>query len=68
MPVYEYRCNHCGQVFEKMVRWSEADRLPECPACLSDDTRKQISSFASLGGTRGGETSSSSCGSSGRFS
>lgn len=70
MPLYEYRCTACGQVFEKMMRWSEADRSPVCPNCQSPDTRKQISTFASLGasGGIGGGASGSSCGSAGRFS
>lgn len=69
MPLYEYRCNACGQVFEKMMRWSEADRTPLCPHCQSQDTKKKVSAFASLGGTSAASSSSSSsCGSSGRFS
>ncbi|HEX9012325.1 MAG TPA: zinc ribbon domain-containing protein [Anaerolineaceae bacterium] len=71
MPIYEYRCNTCGAVFEKIMRWSEADRAPACPNCLGTDTHKKVTTFASLGGTSGGgsySTASSSCGSSGHFS
>lgn len=74
MPLYEYRCNTCGQVFEKMLRWSEADRSPICPHCESQDTNKKISTFASMGAasvgasTSGGASyTSSGCGSIGRF-
>jgi len=68
MPLYEYRCNSCGQVFEKMVRWSEADRSHVCPHCLSQDTNKKISTFASPGSSISNAASSSGgCGSSGRF-
>ena len=69
MPIYDYRCKECGTEFEKMVRLSEADRSPLCPQCGSQDTRKQITTFASLNSTsstRG--SSSSSCGSGGGFS
>jgi putative FmdB family regulatory protein len=68
MPLYEYRCNTCGEAFEKMVRWSEADRAPSCPQCQSLDTQKKISTFASP--SAGSNSSfSSSCGSGGgRFS
>jgi putative FmdB family regulatory protein len=70
MPLYEYRCKTCGQSFEKMIRFSEADHSPTCPACQSQDTQKKISTFASVGSSTGSgaSTLSSSCGSSGRFS
>ncbi len=68
MPLYEYICHDCGQEFEKMVRFSEADKMPECPVCASHDTQKRLSTFATAGvGVRTSSTSSSSCGSSGRF-
>jgi putative FmdB family regulatory protein len=68
MPIYEYHCKSCDTTFEKMIRWSEADRPPTCPHCQSQETHKKISTFASLGNQASGGTSSSSCGSSGRFS
>ncbi len=68
MPLYEYRCKTCGEVFEKMVRWSEMDRAQVCPKCQSEDTQKQISLFASHGSSGiFSSASSSSCGSSGGF-
>lgn len=53
-----------------MVRFSEADRSPTCPECQGSDTRKKISSFASIGGSQsvGTVSASSSCGSRGGFS
>ncbi len=70
MPLYEYRCNECGEEFEKMVRFSEADRSPACPECQGIDTKKKISTFASIGGSQsvGSASSASSCGSRGGFS
>ena len=32
MPLYEYHCNDCGEAFEKVVRFSEAD----ISACLPE--------------------------------
>ena len=64
MPLYEYRCETCGETFEKMVAFSQANGSPECPHCHGSQTRKQISTFA----TRGGSStfsSSASCGSGG---
>ncbi len=49
MPLYEYHCQSCNQDFEKMVRMSEADKLPECPHCKSGTTHKKISVFATRG-------------------
>jgi putative FmdB family regulatory protein len=69
MPIYEYQCNECGDEFEKMVRFSEADHAQSCPLCQSQNTRKKISTFASHGSTPSGSSvsSGSSCGSSGGF-
>jgi putative FmdB family regulatory protein len=69
MPLYEYRCNDCGEAFEKVVRFLEADLTPDCPNCESTDTRKLISAAASFGKTASGNANSSgsSCGSGRRF-
>jgi putative FmdB family regulatory protein len=69
MPLYEYHCNNCGQNFEKMMRWSEAERVPICPHCESQETQKRISTFASIGASGGLSIGASggSCGSSGAF-
>jgi putative FmdB family regulatory protein len=68
MPLYEYRCKTCGEVFEKMVRWTEAERTPVCPHCQSQNTQKKISFIASMGSSDSGSSvTSSSCGSSGPF-
>ena len=69
MPVYEFDCYHCGEIFEKMVRFSEADLTPACPNCNSQDTHKIISRVSLLGSSSSDSTSSnsSSCGSVGGF-
>jgi putative FmdB family regulatory protein len=72
MPLYEYHCDDCGEDFDKMVRFSEADRKQPCPKCESEDTHKKITAAASFGsfGSSGSfaSSSSSSCGSRGGFS
>ena len=60
MPFYEYRCNECGEAFEKMLRFSEADQLPVCPKCGSPNTQKKLSKVVSFGASSSGSTSSSS--------
>ncbi len=49
MPLYEYRCSQCGEEFEKMVRFSEADQEQVCPKCRSTDTKKKLSVVAATG-------------------
>lgn len=35
MPIYEYRCNHCGHRFERLQKMSDPD--PECcPDCATE--------------------------------
>jgi putative FmdB family regulatory protein len=64
MPLYEYRCKSCGQLFEKMVSFSQSSKTQECPVCKSPDTSKQMSTFASKGSS---PAAASSCSSTGRF-
>lgn len=47
MPIYEYRCQACGHVFEELTRLSAP--APACPKCQSADTARQLSSFAATG-------------------
>jgi len=67
MPLYEYRCENCGQEFEKMLRFDQSDDLPVCPICQSPDTQKRISVFSSKvsgGAFSASNSASSSCSSS----
>jgi putative FmdB family regulatory protein len=41
MPVFEYRCRHCGRQFEQLVLNSSP--APECPACRNQDLEQLIS-------------------------
>jgi putative FmdB family regulatory protein len=49
MPIYEYRCEKCGQKFEKLRRMADADGELECPDCASGQVRRVLSSFATGG-------------------
>ncbi len=70
MPLYEYHCNDCDETFEKLVSFAEANRSPVCPNCQSANTHKKISRIAVKSASTGGAavSTSSSCGSGGRFS
>ena len=47
MPIYEYRCQNCGYVFEKLVRMGASD-VPPCPECKGS-ARRLVSTFARIG-------------------
>ena len=42
MPIYEYRCEHCGHTDEHLQKVSEAP-LTVCPSCGKPQYRKQLS-------------------------
>ena len=48
MPIYEYACQACGHAFETLVR---SGSVPECPTCHSHALDKQLSVFATTGGS-----------------
>ncbi|SEA52905.1 putative regulatory protein, FmdB family [Desulfuromusa kysingii] len=59
MPIYEYRCEHCGQTVEKIQRKPVA-QVP-CPACGKIATRSV--SLTSAASSSGGGTCSAPAGS-----
>jgi putative FmdB family regulatory protein len=40
MPIFDYRCRACGELFEAFIRGKEE---ASCPACEGRDLEKQIS-------------------------
>lgn len=44
MPLFEYRCEECGALFEKLV--TQADTPVSCTRCQSHRVKKQFSVFA----------------------
>ena len=45
MPIYEYKCQDCGQLTEKLVR-TDNDIPRRCPACNGDNLKKKFSTFS----------------------
>lgn len=45
MPIYEYRCEECGEGFELFVRSSSQAASPTCPECGSERVKRAISLF-----------------------
>ncbi|RUM89866.1 MAG: zinc ribbon domain-containing protein [Thermodesulfatator sp.] len=43
MPIYEFRCEVCGQVFERLMKMGE--EFPRCPRCGADRVMKLPSLF-----------------------
>ena len=65
MPIYEYRCRHCGEKFDHFVRSSAAAADVECPQCHSLEVKKVFSVFGTSGFSTAGSSldrvSASSC-------
>ena len=58
MPIFEYKCNKCGEDFEKLVFGSQAVK---CPRCDSGDVRKKFSTFGMSGVQNPGSSGCGSC-------
>lgn len=69
MPMYDYRCKNCGEVFEELVMSSSTpDEEITCPKCKENKAEKLISApMVSTGSSSSSVSSpsSTSCGGSG---
>ncbi|WP_092220383.1 FmdB family zinc ribbon protein [Desulforhopalus singaporensis] len=69
MPIFEYRCNKCENVFELLqLSSSQQDKKPTCNKCGSEDVSKLISAGVVRAGGEGSAPSlpsSRGCGASG---
>jgi putative FmdB family regulatory protein len=54
MPIYEYRCQVCGDTFEKFLPSMNSRQDFSCPACGSAQIKRAISWFARSGAASGG--------------
>jgi len=46
MPVYEFRCSKCDQVFEVMGTYADREKAQTCPKCGSTEVKQAISLFS----------------------
>ncbi|MDT8390912.1 MAG: zinc ribbon domain-containing protein [Lentisphaeria bacterium] len=53
MPLFEYTCESCGHLFEKLVR-NDGDIPSTCPACGEKTLRKVFSTFSPAVASSGG--------------
>ncbi|MBI2570069.1 MAG: zinc ribbon domain-containing protein [Candidatus Schekmanbacteria bacterium] len=65
MPLFEYKCDSCGAVFEKLVFGAESEN--GCPRCGEGQVTKLYSVFATSSAEKSGEAAleSGPCGSCG---
>ncbi len=62
MPLYEYRCSSCAQVFEAYKRLSDDSTGERCPACGGKAVRLGISLVSAKTGGTGAPGAGRSCG------
>ncbi|RME86049.1 MAG: zinc ribbon domain-containing protein [Caldilineae bacterium] len=56
MPIYEYQCQACGQVFShfwRSIKAADEQSAPVCPQCESADTQRLVSQVTVLGSLGG---------------
>lgn len=51
MPIYEYRCRDCSNVFARLQKVGADAKAIACPACGSTDVEREVSVFS--GGSKG---------------
>lgn len=54
MPLYEYQCADCTEIFTKMRKMAEAAEKTDCPKCGSNNSTRIISACAIGSGKSGG--------------
>ena len=45
MPIYQYQCDECGHLFEKLMKLSDPEPS-QCPECGAQDPRRTIAKTA----------------------
>lgn len=61
MPLYEFRCEKCGETFDKLVSTRDRNKIPACPECSSKKVQRLVSSFAVGTASTGQSSLGSSC-------
>jgi putative FmdB family regulatory protein len=54
MPIYEFKCQQCGHVFDKFFRSMSSSPQVECPKCHSTECRKNVTLFGTSSGLGSG--------------
>ena len=53
MPLYEFKCSKCGELFELLIMNSDETAEMKCPACQCTDFERVISATNYAMGTSG---------------
>jgi len=59
MPLLEYRCSECSNLFERLVPRTEGADRAACPNCGADKGQRVLSLFAQVRGGDGASTAGS---------
>ncbi|MEK6528350.1 MAG: zinc ribbon domain-containing protein [Nitrospirota bacterium] len=59
MPIFEYKCEDCGEEFEQLVSGKNPEVI--CPKCSSKNLKKKFSVFGMSGVEKQTSSSGSSC-------
>jgi putative FmdB family regulatory protein len=54
LPIFEYECQECGQVFEVLVHRFGLTPVTACPRCSKTNVERLWSTFATQASSRGG--------------
>ncbi|UCH81964.1 MAG: zinc ribbon domain-containing protein [Nitrospiraceae bacterium] len=59
MPIFEYKCDDCGEEFEKLVFGSHPEMT--CPKCSKNNVTKKMSAFGMSGVEKQTSSGCTSC-------
>lgn len=62
MPIYEYQCQSCGNVFDAIRSIDQADQIIICENCHSESTKRMLSKCYTFNSNGSLSSQSSSCG------
>lgn len=54
MPIIEYKCQRCGETFDRFCQRITSASSPVCPACGSEEAERLFSVFAGRSEGSGG--------------
>ncbi len=62
MPFYDYKCEKCGNIFDRMLPMEHRNDNQKCPDCGGLAVRKVVSTFSAAGQSHTGKNESCSGG------